>query len=138
MSLQGPILIIAGRPGSELVQAFTHAGAAPVVEASWAEAAAAANGIRPAAIVISDPDISDFAAANALSQWIAAAVPYVPAVVRVRDDAAPALPDALPVADDAPFEQLIARVTSAQRLRTLHATVLGRAQTLKNLSLIHI
>ena len=132
MSLQGPILIIAGRPGSELVQAFTNAGAAPVVEAAWAEAAAAANGIRPAAIVIAEPDITDFAAANALSQWITAAVPYVPAVVRVRDDAGSALPDALPVADEAPVEQLIARVTSAQRLRTLHATVLGRAQTLKD------
>jgi GGDEF domain-containing protein len=132
MSLQGPILIIAGRPGSELVQAFTNAGAAPVVEAAWAEAASAANGIRPAAIVIAEPDISDFAAANALSQWITAAVPYVPAVVSVRDDAAPALPDALPVSDEAPVEQLIARVTSAQRLRTLHATVLGRAQTLKD------
>ena len=44
----------------------------------------------------------------------------------------PALPDGLPVADEAPVEQLIARVTSAQRLRTLHATVLGRAQTLKD------
>ncbi|MBX9844288.1 MAG: GGDEF domain-containing protein [Xanthobacteraceae bacterium] len=132
MSLQGPILIIAGRPGSDLVQAFTNAGASPVVEASWAEAPSAANGIKPAAIVVCDPGISDFAAANALSQWIAAAVPYVPAVVRARDDAAPALPDALPVSDDAPVERLIARVTSAQRLRTLHATVLGRAQTLKD------
>jgi GGDEF domain-containing protein len=132
MSLQGPILIIAGRPGSELAQAFTNAGASPVIEASWAEAPLAANGIKPAAIVVSDPDISDFAAANALSQWIAAAAPYVPAVVRVRDGAAPALPDALPVSEDTPVERLIARVTSAQRLRTLHATVLGRAQTLKD------
>ena len=45
---------------------------------------------------------------------------------------APALPDALPVSEDAPVERLIARVVSAQRLRTLHATVLGRAQTLKD------
>src|SRR5262245_38466785 len=116
MSLQGPILIIVGRTGSELTDAFTKAGAAPVVEAGWAEAPAAARGIGAAAIVVGDPDISDFAAANALSQWIAAAVPYVPAVVRVRDDAAPALPDALPVSEDAPLERLIARVTSAQRL----------------------
>jgi GGDEF domain-containing protein len=53
-------------------------------------------------------------------------------VFRVRDDAAPALPEALPVSEDTPVERLIARVTSAQRLRTLHATVLGRAQTLKD------
>ena len=42
------------------------------------------------------------------------------------------LPDALPIADDAPAEQLIARVSSALRLRTLHSTVLGRAQSLKD------
>jgi uncharacterized protein (DUF2252 family) len=59
-------------------------------------------------------------------------VPYLPAIVRVREDGAPALPNALPVPEDASVEQLIARVVSAQRLRTLHATVLGRAQTLKD------
>ena len=81
--------------------------------------------------MVADPDIADFQAAGALSALIAGAVPYLPAIVRVRDDAAPALPDALPVAEDAPVERLIARVVSAQRLRTLHATVLGRAQALR-------
>jgi GGDEF domain-containing protein len=132
MSLQGPILIVTGRPGSELSQAFSGAGASPTVEVSWAAAPAAAAEIKPAAVVVCDPDIADFQAANALSRLIAETVPYLPAIVRVRDDAAPALPDALPVAEDAPVERLIARVVSAQRLRTLHATVLGRAQTLKD------
>ncbi len=132
MSLQGPILIVAGRPAGELSQAFAAAGASAVVEASWAEAPGVAADIKPAAIVVSDPDIADFTAANALSRLIAQAVPYLPAIVRVRDDAPPALPDALPVSDDTPVERLIARVVSAQRLRTLHATVLARAQTLKD------
>ncbi len=43
-----------------------------------------------------------------------------------------ALPGALAIADDAPVEQLIARVVSALRLRTLHSTVLGRAKSLKD------
>src|ERR1044071_3131972 len=93
MSLQGPILIVAGRPDSDLPQAFTKAGASSVVEAAWPEAPEAANRIKPAAVVISEGEVSDFAAANALSQWIAAAVPYVPAVACVRDDAAPVLPE---------------------------------------------
>jgi GGDEF domain-containing protein len=132
MSLQGPILIVTGRPGGELSQAFTGAGASPAVEVSWAAAPAAAAEIKPAAVVVGDPDIADFQAANALSRLVAEAVPYLPAIVRVRDDAPPALPDALPVSEDAGVERLIARVASAQRLRTLHATVLGRAQTLKD------
>src|SRR5436190_2788888 len=53
-------------------------------------------------------------------------------IIRVRDDAVPAVPEALSVPDDAPAEQLIARVTSALRLRTLHSTVIGRAKSLKD------
>jgi GGDEF domain-containing protein len=132
MSLQGPILIVAGRPGCELSQAFTAAGASKVIEVSWATAPAVAERVGPAAIVVADPEIADFQATGALSGLIAGAVPYLPAIVRVREDGAPALPDALPVPEDASVEQLIARVVSAQRLRTLHATVLGRAQTLKD------
>ena len=49
----------------------------------------------------------------------------------MREDAASALPEALPVPEDAPLDQLIARVSSALRLRTLHSTVIGRAKTLK-------
>ena len=82
--------------------------------------------------MLSEPDAADRAAAAALARQLAGAVPFVPMIIRVREDVAAALPDALPIADDAPVEQLIARVASALRLRTLHATVLGRAQTLKD------
>jgi GGDEF domain-containing protein len=43
----------------------------------------------------------------------------------------PAVANALAISDDATVEQLIARVASAQRLRTLHSTVLMRAQALR-------
>ena len=132
MSLQGPILIVTGRPAGALSQAFTDAGAAPVIEASWAGAATAMAEAKPAAIVISEPDCDDPDAAESLSRLILEAEPYAPAIVRVRDDAPPVAANALPISDDASVEQLIARVSWAQRLRTLHSTVLVRAQALKD------
>jgi len=132
MSLQGPILIVTGRPAGALSQAFTDAGAAPVIEASWAGAATAMAEAKPAAIVISEPDCDDPEAAEALSRLILETEPYAPAIIRVRDDAPLAAANALPISDDATVEQLIARVSWTQRLRTLHSTVLVRAQALKN------
>jgi hypothetical protein len=132
MSLQGPILIVAGRPAGALSQAFADAGAAPVVEASWAGAVTAFAEAKPAAVVIPEPDSDSPLAAEALSLLISDAVPHTPAIIRVREDAAPAITNALPISDDASVEQLIAKVASAQRLRTLHSTVLMRAQTLKD------
>jgi len=132
MSLQGPILIVANKPVAGLAQAFTDAGAFPIIEASWAGAQTAAAEVKPSAIVLSEPDAADNAAALALSRHIAKVTPFVPMVIRVREDLAPSLPGALPISDDAPVEHLIARVTAAVRLRTLHSTVIGRAKTLKD------
>jgi hypothetical protein len=132
MSLQGPILIVADKPSGGLAQAFTDAGAFPIVEASWAGAPTAAAEIKPSAIVLSEPDDVDRAAAAALIRHAAGAVPLIPMFIRVREDMPAALPGAIAIADDAPAEQLIARVVSALRLRTLHSTVLGRAKSLKD------
>jgi hypothetical protein len=132
MSLQGPILIVANKPTGALAQAFTDAGAFPIVEASWAGAPTAAAEIKPSAIVLSEPDDVDWAAAEALARHAAGAKPLVPMFIRVREDMPAALPGAMAIADDAPAGQLIARVVSALRLRTLHSTVLGRAQSLKD------
>src|ERR1043166_6775541 len=121
MSLQGPILIVAGR-----------AAAAPVVEAAWPGAVTAFVETRPAAVVVSEPDCDDAEAAAALPRLILEAVPYTPAIVRVREDGVSAVESALPVSIDMSAEQLIARVSSAQRLRTLHSTVLLRAEALKD------
>jgi hypothetical protein len=66
-----------------------------------------------------------------MSRLLSDSQPFLPMIARVRDDAPPALPDALTISDDAPVEQLIARISTAQRVRSLHATVLARAQALK-------
>ena len=131
MSLQGPILIVADKPADGLAQAFADAGAFPIIEASWAGAQTAATEVKPSAIVLSEPDATRNSAAVALAHQVAKAVPFIPVVIRMREDRAPALPEALTISNDAPVERLIARVSSALRLRTLHSTVIGRAKTLK-------
>src|SRR5258706_533739 len=70
-------------------------------------------------------------AGAAIARHVATAAPFTPMIIRVRDNTAPAVPEALSVPDDAPVEQLIARVSSALRLRTLHSTVIGRAKSLQ-------
>ena len=131
MSLQGPIVVVAEKPAVGLVQAFTAAGAFPVVEARWSEAPDAVASIKPSAIVLAEPDAPDRAMAHALEEQIAASEAYVPVVGRTREDGTAALASALPVAESAQPKHVIARLRSALRLRALHATVLGRARTLR-------
>src|SRR5260221_177755 len=97
----------------------------------WPGAATAAVEVKPSVMVMSEPEAADSDAALAITRHVAAAAPFIPMVIRVRDNAAPAVPEALSVPDDAPAEQLIARVLSALRLRTLHSTVIGRAKSLQ-------
>ena len=132
MSLQGPILVVAEKPAAGLVQAFTAAGAFPVVEARWRDAPDAVASIKPSAVVLAEPDAPDQAAADALEEQIAASEAYVPVVARTREDGTIAFPNALPVAESAQAEFVVARLASALRLRALHATVLGRARTLRS------
>src|SRR5918996_543518 len=117
MSLQGPIVVVAEKPDGELVQALTAAGAFPVVEARWIEAAKGLASIKPAGVVVADAGASDPKISQALDQQLAAAEPFVPVVARVREGAEPALASALPIAADAPAERLIARLAAAQRPR---------------------
>ena len=131
MSLQGPIVVVAEQPADGLVQAFAAAGAFPVIEARWADAPGAVASIKPSAVVLAEPQAPDAAAAQALEAQIAAMEAYTPVVARIRDDRdVLPLANALPVAEDADPARLVARLTSALRLRALHATVLGRARAL--------
>ena len=129
MSLQGPILIVAKEPDRGLAQALIDAGAFPVLEASWAGAATAIAEIKPAAIVLDAAGDADQIAA--LARRTANAAPFLPVIMRLGVDHAPPLPDAVTISDDAPIEQLLARVAAGLRLRTLHSTVIGRAKSLR-------
>jgi GGDEF domain-containing protein len=54
--------------------------------------------------------------------------PVTPVVARLTSESEAPLPDALPVALDDPAGRLVARLRSALRIRTLHATVMRRAR----------
>jgi len=55
MSLQGPIVVIAGQKNPDLADALAAAGAFPVIESSWSDAADAIARIEPAAVVMDAP-----------------------------------------------------------------------------------
>lgn len=131
MSLQGPIVVVAEKPAKHLVQALTAAGAFPVVETKWADAPGAVTSIKPSAVVLTETAAPGDKVLRALAERIGVHEPYLPIVACAAADALPALPHALPVDEEAPPETLIARLASALRTRSLHATVLGRAHTLR-------
>jgi hypothetical protein len=114
-----------------MVQALSDAGAFPAIEAVWADAFKAVTSIRPSAIVVCQPEHSTSESVQALAQHVREAAPFLPVIARVSEGATPPMADALSIAEDAPIERLIARMTTALRVRSLHATVLRRARALK-------
>jgi len=129
MSLQGPILVIADNSG--LAQALADAGAFPIVESSWAGARTALGEVKPSAIVASAPAAAETDAAMALAERAAKLTPFVPFMSRVSDGATVAMPHAMAVEESASPARVVARLSAALRLRTLHATTLSRARALK-------
>lgn len=131
MSLQGSIIVVTASPSGELVQALTAAGAFPVIETRLAEAPAAVASIKPSAVVIAGPTAFDPDTARSLERQIAKGETILPVLAQVTADSTTPFPDALPIAADAPVQQLVARLAAALRLRALHATVIGRAKALE-------
>src|SRR5712671_6826032 len=133
MSLQGPIVAIAGQKNPDLADALAAAGAFPVIESSWSDAADAIARIEPAAVVMDAPKKpAEAAAARAVRAAIdTAGGPYVPVVARVADGAMPEIPGALPIAADASPDRIVIRLASALRVRTLHAAALRRGDALE-------
>jgi GGDEF domain-containing protein len=131
MSLQGPMIVVAEEPASELVEALGEAGAFPIVEAKWADAPTAFVAVKPAAVIIAEPGAAPSnTAARVLCLQIATANgAIVPAIARVLGDQDAAIPIALPCDASLPVERLIARLRSALRVRALHSTVLRRIET---------
>src|SRR5215213_6078967 len=98
MPLQGPMLVIAETPATDVIEMLTAGGAFPVVEVRWPEALAALAEINPAAVLIADPDeVPPPELAASFSAAVAAAKPFVPVVARVRAGAAPLVANAVPI-----------------------------------------
>lgn len=134
MALQGPFVVVADNPTADVVEALRAAGAFPVVESSWAEAAAAIAAVAPEALVLASP-CADAATASAYVDAIERELterrgPFMPVVARIDDDGALPIEDALTVSAQLPASDIARRLSAALRIRALHATVLGRIETL--------
>ena len=130
MALLGPMVVVAETSAADLVDVLGKAGAFPIIETRWADAPAAIAEIQPVALAIADPDGTPPPRhVRAVSQCIEArSGPVMPVIALVENDGTPAIPGALTIALDNSIDRLVARIRSALRIRTLHATVLRRAR----------
>ena len=132
MALQGPFLVVSDSPAPDVVEALRAAGAFPIIEANWADAAAAVASVEPEAVVLTEPRDSERADAHARAladQLQAGNGPFTPVIARTREDGAALLPDALAISASLPAARIARRLGAALRVRALHGTVLRRMRT---------
>ena len=125
------MVVVAESSAADLIDVLGKAGAFPTVETRWADAPAAIAEVQPVAIAIADPEGNPSPLhVHAVIQCIETrGGPVTPVIALVERDYAPAIPNALAIGMDDSTDRLIARLRSALRIRTLHATVLRRAQS---------
>ena len=124
MSQQGPILVVSTAARPSFASALDDAKLFPVVETEWADAARAVEQVQPAAILTA-PSGRDEARLAALAKQIAPRHPYLPLIAV---DPLIGLPEnAIPFFQvQGNFDRLVARLSAALRIRSLHATVMRR------------
>jgi GGDEF domain-containing protein len=130
MSLQGPMIVVAENPATDLVRALGAAGAFPIVETKWADAPTAFVAVKPSAVIIAEPGAprSESSARMLCLQIATVNGAIVPTIALASGDMDAAIPIALTADAGLPVERLIARLQSAMRVRALHATVLRRIE----------
>ncbi len=128
MATLGPVVVVAERPSADLVEALGKAGAFPIIETGLADAAAAIEQIQPAALILTDagPWPDGQAGASLRKATDTGSGPFMPVLARAGHNSELAVPHALPIGADEPAAQVVARLRSALRVRSLHATVLRR------------
>jgi hypothetical protein len=134
MALQGPFVVVADSPAPDVVEALRTAGAFPIIETNWPDAAAALASVEPEAVVLAEP-CSDRERADAHSRALAdriqvADAAFTPVIARLREDGAAPMPDVLAISASVPAARIPRRLSAALRVRTLHGTVLRRMRTL--------
>ena len=129
MALLGPMVVVAENPAAELIDVLGQAGAFPIVETNWARAPSAVGEILPAALVLAEatPPPEPRLGEALIKKLESRGGPFMPVLARIDEDGTVAIPSALPIAANEPTSRLVARLTSALRVRTLHVTVLRRA-----------
>lgn len=124
MSQQGPILVVSTARQPSFASALDVAKLFPIVETGWPEAVRAVEKVQPAAVLAAASDVDETGLA-ALAARIAPLQPYLPLIAV---DPQASLPEnAIPFFQSpAGSDRLAARLRSALRVRTLHATVMRR------------
>ncbi|MEX0841935.1 MAG: GGDEF domain-containing protein [Xanthobacteraceae bacterium] len=125
------MVVVADSPAPDIMEALGEAGAFPVVESRWRDAPEAFVAVQPSAIVLAEPGpASDAKAADTLGLQIKTRNgPFIPLIGRTRGNGGLAISGALPIDADASANRLVARLRTALRVRSLHATVLRRMET---------
>ena len=136
MALQGPFVVVADSPAPDVVEALRKAGAFPIVETTWVDAADAIDSVAPEAVVLAEP-CSDRERAEEFARALTERIvtrggAFTPIIARMREDAAVPVADALAVSASLPAARIAQRVNAALRVRTLHGTVLRRMATLSS------
>jgi GGDEF domain-containing protein len=131
MAMLGPMVVVAEAPAADLVDILGKAGAFPIVEARFADAAAAVTEIQPAALLIAETSLSptDRQLKALLKTIETLGGPFMPVLARVDGPDTIAIPFALPVAVCEPEGRLIGCLKSALRVRSQHAAVIRRARS---------
>jgi GGDEF domain-containing protein len=134
MALQGPFVVVADNPAPDVVRALQAAGAFPIIETSWTDAAAALASVEPEGLVLAEP-CSDPAcaeeSARALEQaLLAKRGAFTPVIARTREDGLAPIADVLAISAAVAPGRIAQRLGAALRIRTLHNTVLRRMETL--------
>src|SRR4051794_26484814 len=135
MATLGPVVVVAERRPADLVEALVealgNAGAFPIIETGFADAAAAIEQIQPAALILTDAEPwPEGPASETLRKAVKTdSRPFMPVLARVSQDSQLAAPHVfpihvLPIGADEPAAQVVERLRSALRVRALHATVL--------------
>jgi hypothetical protein len=124
MSQQGPIIVVSADSRPSFANALDDAKLFPVLDTNWADAAKAVAQLSPAAVLVACSEAMGDEL-QGLARRVAAKKPYLPLIAI---DPTTSLPDnAIPYAQAGrKSDRLIARLRSALRVRTLHATVMRR------------
>src|SRR5262249_55240892 len=134
MSLQGPIVVVGDRSDPELVAALGARAGAPAVETTWADAAKTVLGSWPTAVLLNE---TTEAVLSGTLDDVCVAIetirePYLPVLARAGRRMPPVLAGALPVSVEAGPAAIVARLSSALRVRALHAAAFRRGALLKS------
>jgi hypothetical protein len=130
MALSGPIVVVADEV-SAVRDALARGGNLPVRHTDAARAAATIAKVNPSAVVLAleTPDPNHAVAQKVADAVDACGESIIPIIAVVPEDA-PGYPLALPVGAADVSARLVPRLRAALRVRSLHATVLRRIESL--------